>query len=463
MTWKRHTAKPFPPDDSSALPTSPRRPRSGGRLTAIAGLTQIGARGLELSRLIEELTRCIADQVGVAVVGVATRDEDADELVFRGGQGWSSALPVGAKISTQPDSPAHRIFALGKPMVIADLAADNRLKVPRGIFAHDVVSGLIAPIIRDGVPFGIVGGFSTNHRRFNPADIDFFQSVTNLLGSALENAHLRRAIARATAKAEREAASKVSFIANASHELRSPLNVILGYCEIIGELLNETGDPHAQSWMQAVERAGIRVLGTVDDIFDYSRIESGTVPRNNERLQLAPLVEAVVRAATPAAVAKRIGLSCAIDAPNVMVSADRRCLTVALTKLVGNSIKFTERGSVEVQLRIAGCDTALIEIRDSGVGIAPEYVPRLFEPFSQERDSYARPFEGIGLGLAIAHHFLELNHGHIAVETEKGRGSTFTVYLPRVEVKPSRRPSRIPLASEWSIRREPLIRRSASR
>jgi signal transduction histidine kinase len=222
---------------------------------------------------------------------------------------------VGAKISTQPESVAHRIFDFGKPMVIADLAADSRLKVPRRVFAHDVVSGLIAPIIRGSVPFEIVGAFSTSHRRFNPADIDFFRSATNLLSSALENEHLRREIARATAKAEREAASKVSFIANASHELRSPLNVILGYCEIIGELLKETGDPHAQGWMQAVERAGIRVLGTVDDIFDYSRIESGTVPRKCERLQLAPLVEAVVRAATPAAVAKRIGLSCSIELP----------------------------------------------------------------------------------------------------------------------------------------------------
>jgi len=215
--------------------------------------------------------------------------------------------------------------------------------------------------------------------------------------------------------------------------------------------------------MQAVERAGNRLIGTVDDILDQSRIESGTVPKTVERLQLTPLIEAVVRSSTPAAVAKRIGLSCTIDAPNVIVEADRRSLTIALAKILANAIKFTEHGAVEVGLKMTSRNAAMIEIRDSGIGIAKDYIPRPFEPFSQERDNYARPFEGIGLGLTIARHFLELNNAWIAVQSEKGRGSIFTIHFPKVMARPFRKPASSPPPLDLNARRQPLISGSASR
>jgi signal transduction histidine kinase len=181
--------------------------------------------------------------------------------------------------------------------------------------------------------------------------------------------------------------------------------------------------------MAAIERAGSRLLATVDEILDYARIEAGAVPIHIETVRLATMIEQVARSAAPAAIAKGIGLSCDVDAPDVTVRSDRRCLMVALGKLIENAIKFTLRGAVEIKLRREG-PSARIEIRDSGIGIARDYLPRLFEPFSQERDNYARPFEGIGLGLTIARQFLASNNAQISVESETGRGSAFTIILP---------------------------------
>ena len=183
---------------------------SDDRLFALAELTRRVAQGLEPLSLIEELTRTIADKVGMKAVGVATWDEKKAELIFRGGYGWSAQLRIGTRISTQPDSPAHRIFVFGKPMVIDDTASDDRLRAPRLLLEQGVISGLVAPIIRNGFPYGIIGAFSGTHRRFNSSDVSFFQAATNLLGSGLENEQLRREIAAVIAKERREALSKLS-------------------------------------------------------------------------------------------------------------------------------------------------------------------------------------------------------------------------------------------------------------
>jgi signal transduction histidine kinase len=192
------------------------------------------------------------------------------------------------------------------------------------------------------------------------------------------------------------------------------------------------------AWINAVERAGSRLVATVDDILDFSRLESGAVQIKTEALRIAPLIESVVRTAAPIAAAKKIGLSCAIDAPDLIIRADRRSLEVALTKLIDNAVKFTERGAVSIRLAWEPDRTAHLEISDSGVGIAADYIPHLFEPFSQESGNYARPFEGIGLGLAITRHYLDLNCAQIAVRSAKGHGTTFTIRLPKVQaVRPS--------------------------
>jgi signal transduction histidine kinase len=328
------------------------------QLRDIVELTRVAARAAQIDRLVDYLTHAVAERLDVPTAGVATWDGGAKSLVFRGGCGWPSAFRPGAKIALRRDSAATYIFGFGRTLEIEDLRKETRFKVPRGLLKQGAISGLIAPIIGAGRPRGLIGAFSATRRQFSANDLDFFQAAANLLHAAFENDRLRGALEQAVTSAQREAALKIAFIANASHEIRSPLNVILGYCELIGERLSDAGDPDAPVWMAAVERAGARLLGTVEDILAYSRIESGTVPLAFETLRLASVVETVARAATPAAVSKGIGLSCVIDAHDLTIRGDRRCITTALTKLVGNAIKFTKRGAVEISLKLDGRDRA---------------------------------------------------------------------------------------------------------
>jgi len=403
------------------------------RSLALADLTRMAALSRAPDRLVEYVGEIIADQLAVKFVGVATREECSGNLIFRGGRGWSPELRPGMRVSTQSRSPGDAMFALAKAIVIEDLRAEKRFSLPRGLLAQGPISGMIAPLAHEARPFGLIGAFSSTRRGFDSTESDFFQAAANILSVALENDRLRGKLAQATEAVRREAAVKTAFIANASHEIRSPLNVILGYWELISERLGEVGDPSLPAWIDAVERSASRLVGTVDDILDFSRLESGAVQIKTETLRIASLVESVVRTAAPIAASKKIGLSCAIDAPDLTVRADRRSLEVALTKLVGNAIKFTDHGAVSIRLAREADRNAHLEISDSGVGIAADYIPHLFEPFSQESSHYARPFEGIGLGLAIAHHYLELNGAQIAVRSAKGHGTTFTIRLPRVQ------------------------------
>jgi PAS domain S-box-containing protein len=225
---------------------------------------------------------------------------------------------------------------------------------------------------------------------------------------------------------------KSAFLANTSHEIRTPLNIILGYSDLIADYLNERGDSQLKPYLEAVQRAGQRLTDTIEEILDYSKIESGTLELNPTEIALSPLMEGLINNLGILAATKGIALTCTIEEARATVRFDQHSLVGALTKLLQNAIKFTERG--EVAMRLYRDQRGLeLEIRDSGIGIDKDYLPYLFEPFSQEQSHYARPFEGSGLGLPLARRFLELNGATVELESEKGIGTTFTIHLRAVE------------------------------
>ena len=236
-----------------------------------------------------------------------------------------------------------------------------------------------------------------------------------------------RELARARKAAIEASRLKSAFVPNISHEIRTPLNIILGYTEVIGDELGERGDSSLTSYMDAMRRAGRRLLHTIDLILDYSKAEAGEVELNPTEIELGPFMEGLVCDFDILAAAKGLSLVCAIEAPGAIIRFDKRCLASAVSSLLQNAIKFTEHGEVGIRLYRDDRGDLKLEIRDSGVGIDPEYLQRLFEPFSQEHSSYARPFEGTGLGLAVARKHLELNGATISVESAMAKGSTFTI------------------------------------
>jgi signal transduction histidine kinase len=224
---------------------------------------------------------------------------------------------------------------------------------------------------------------------------------------------------------------KSSLVRNMSHEIRTPVTVILGYVRLIGEHLATIGDETAGSFFEAVERNCTRLLSTVHSILDISRIESDSIEIHPERIELGSFVQEKVADFRKVAQDKGLSLVEEVDVRAAAVIFDEYCLSRALASLLDNAIKFTEQGSVLVRLGRSPDGRLCLEVRDTGVGIDAAYLPHLYDAFSQEKLGSARPFEGSGLGMALAKRFLEINGAAISVQSRKGKGSSFAIHFSR--------------------------------
>ena len=238
-------------------------------------------------------------------------------------------------------------------------------------------------------------------------------------------------LARARDAALESTRLKSAFLANTSHEIRTPLNVILGYTDLVGEHLADIGDHTQDAYLEALGRAGRRLLKTIQQILDYSRMEARALTINPSAIALAPFIEDQAIDFNVLAAEKGLKLRLEIAESEATVRFDEYCLQSALGNLLQNAIKFTDRGEIVLGLDRDSTGTLKLEVRDTGIGIDNDYLPRLFEPFSQEQTGHHRRFEGAGLGLAFARKCVELAGGQISAASRKGEGSTFTIAFPR--------------------------------
>ena len=222
---------------------------------------------------------------------------------------------------------------------------------------------------------------------------------------------------------------KDQFLANTSHELRTPLNGIVGLSDII--LVEEQArlSSEAQENLRMIRDCGNQLSQLVDDILDFSRLRAEKLTLNKQPMLLTEAVDDVIKLLRPLATAKGLMLHSqgAAELPAVSVDGDR--IRQVLHNLIGNAIKFTEQGSVAVELERQG-DYLRVQIRDTGVGIPADRLERIFEPFEQADGSSGRRFGGAGLGLSIARQLVVAHGGSLTVLSEPGRGSVFSFALP---------------------------------
>ncbi|MCA1632966.1 MAG: CHASE domain-containing protein [Acidobacteria bacterium] len=227
---------------------------------------------------------------------------------------------------------------------------------------------------------------------------------------------------------------KDEFLATLSHELRTPLTSVLGWAKLLRtEQLDAKVSARA---LESIERNAEAQAQLINDLLDVSRIVTGKLRLTVKPLTLAPVIEAAAEGVRPAAAARGVRLSVHLDASTGHISGDSDRLQQVFWNLFSNAIKFTPReGSVEVRLARSG-DHAEVAITDTGSGIHPEFLPHIFERFRQADGAITREHGGLGLGLAIARHLVELHGGTIRAESEgEGRGATFTVRLPLLELR----------------------------
>jgi PAS domain S-box-containing protein len=236
----------------------------------------------------------------------------------------------------------------------------------------------------------------------------------------------------ANTEMERALRMKDEFLANMSHELRTPLNAILGLSESLIEQFIGPLNERQLSSLQTIEASGRHLLSLINDILDLSKIESGNEKLDIQPVAVKPLCEASLIFIKQVAHKKKIKLSSSIDLAVDWIAADERRLKQMLINLLTNAVKFTPSGG-KVELHVIGDvedKTVSFAIHDTGIGIAPEDIDRLFQPFVQLDSGLTRVHEGTGLGLALVSRMCEMHGGHVHVESEVGKGSCFTMVLP---------------------------------
>lgn len=222
---------------------------------------------------------------------------------------------------------------------------------------------------------------------------------------------------------------KSAFLANISHEFRTPLNVIVGYTDLISEHLAERHDSSQNESLEAMARACKRLTRTLDALLDYSKLEDRSLPENPQRVALVPLIRRLLDEFEPSASQKALRLTFEVEDPALAVTCDEYCLTNSLRNLFENAIKFTECGGATIRVYRDLAGAVCISVADTGIGIGGNFIPQLMKPFSQEDSGLTRRFEGAGLGLALTRGYLEMSGAELTVLTEKGRGSTFTIHF----------------------------------
>ncbi|MBF0368178.1 MAG: response regulator [Magnetococcales bacterium] len=284
------------------------------------------------------------------------------------------------------------------------------------------------PIISKDAIQGVITLYLAQGHTQDPEEEEFLLAMANSLAGIIERNRMDKALERAKEAAETANAAKSAFLATMSHEIRSPLNAIIG----MGELLLETEpDLERQRYLKVSKQAGEALLALISDILDLSKIEAGQLDLIREPFNPAMVLEGSVSILTPRSRDKGLALSCQVapDLPQeVMGDADR--VRQVLLNLLGNAIKFTSAGEVEARLSPGEGDYLHFAVRDTGIGIPQAKQGLIFQPFTQADATTTRRFGGTGLGLTICRRLIEKMGGWIQVESDEGEGSTFHFEIP---------------------------------
>ncbi len=241
-----------------------------------------------------------------------------------------------------------------------------------------------------------------------------------------ERARKDKALRHALLEAEESQRARASFLSNLSHEVRTPLTAIIGFSSILGRELDGESARHAR----LVEESGRRLVDTFDAVLTFANLESNDLEFNFEQVDLAEVVRQVADGFLLRATNKGIELTFDDHSGSASVHTDPEAFAIALRSILSNAIKFTEEdGEVRISMRRED-DDLIVEVADTGIGIDPQFLPYVFEPFRQESDGVRRTHSGTGIGLSVAHRIAQSIGVQIQVSSVRASGTTFTIRLP---------------------------------
>jgi PAS domain S-box-containing protein len=343
------------------------------------------------------------------------------------------------------DEQAARVLRTGEPELVAEISDSFLVSVARDAEHLDLLcqfnakSYMIVPLIAHEQKLGTIAFVSAQpERHYSSVDVMMAVELAQRMAIAIDNGQLYHDSEAARRAAQEANRIKDEFLAIVSHELRTPLNAILGWAQMLRKRkLNEATIAKA---VETIERNARSQGKLIEDILDISRIIRGQLQLNIHPVHLVPVINAVIENVRPTAELRDIQIESILDPLVGEVMGDSERLQQVVWNLLTNAIKFTPCGG-RVQVRLErgtadplGCPCAQIAVKDTGKGISPDFLPYVFERFRQADGATTRSHGGLGLGLAIVRHLVEMHNGTVYAASEgEGRGATFTVQLPIID------------------------------
>jgi signal transduction histidine kinase len=409
--------------------------RSVGELKALGEVGQAVSSTLDLETVLSTIVTH-AVQLSATSGGIIYEyDEPTQEFHLRASYRMEPEL-VQAYQATPlrlGQGATGRAAATTEPVQITDLLQEQELPI-RGIRPMLSRLGyrslLSVPLLLEKRIMGALTVFRREVGIFSPDVVNLLQTFAAQSALAIQNARLFREIEDKSRQIEAANRHKSEFLANMSHELRTPLNAIIGFSEVLGErMFGELNEKQAE-YTEDILSSGRHLLSLINEILDLSKVEAGRMELELATFDLPLAIDNARTFVRERAVKHGINLDVKVDERLGDFVGDERKIKQILLNLLSNAVKFTpEGGRIGINARQA--DGAVeISVSDTGIGIAPEDQAKIFEEFRQVGGDYAHKKEGTGLGLTLAKKFVELQGGKIWVESEVGKGSTFTFTLP---------------------------------
>jgi adenylate cyclase len=405
-------------------------------LRALGDVSQAVNSTIDLETVLTTIVAKATQLSGTEAGAIYVLDEARREFRLRATYGMSEELIAAirdqhAALSNAVSEAAEQ----GEPVQVGDLQNEPPSIVNDLIMKAGYRARLLVPLVRSGETVGALVVRRMQPGEFPKSTIELVKTFAAQSVLAIQNARLFREIEEKSRQLAEASQHKSQFLANMSHELRTPLNAIIGLTDMMVANAARFGTEKALEPLRRVLGSGRHLLALINDILDLSKIEAGRMELHLETFPLAPVIEDVAKTIEP--MATKSGNLLVIDCPADLgtIHADQTRVRQSLLNLASNANKFTEKGSVTIaahQEQENGRDWITLAVTDTGIGMTPEQMGKLFQEFSQASSATASKYGSTGLGLVISRGFCQMMGGDITVKSEPGRGSTFTIRLPRI-------------------------------